>query len=187
MINSFSLPSAPVQSATTYVAYDRALPIVITDADYVQSPFCNYAFQVTYTWIGTNDYIYVEGAFPNQISVQSMRPADSVGPYPISVKADILVADNGGTVNDLFPHNDQAVEFTVIIEDPCTTTTILGITTFSANPLILTAGEADFVTWSDPITALDSVHGKEGLCGSYNFAVSDENYYALTSDWAIIE
>ena len=57
------------------------------------------------------------------------------------VKADITVANNGGTTNQLFAHGGNGVTFDVIIEDPCTTTNIQAITSFSANPLIITDGE----------------------------------------------
>ena len=190
VVTSFSLPAAPLQAATTYTAYDTALPIAISPAGYIQSPACGYAFTAAFTWTGFNSDIRVDTLNGGQVNVYSRTPALSVGTVAMTVRADLTIADNGGTINQVFPHNNAQIAFDVIIVDPCTTTTINTIGTFTAQPLIITDGSTGFATWSDPTTALDDAHGATGLCGGYSYSVVEVVGgidTALATPWAVVE
>ena len=44
-----------------------------------------------------------------------MKPAESVNTYGMTVRADLTVANNGGTVNDFFAHGGAEITFDLII------------------------------------------------------------------------
>lgn len=136
VVTGFTRPADPTGSGNlTYKLFYSPL-VFDFNLDWVQAPACAHAFTDTFVLTGTNTYIVQDAGSPGRISVEtSLKAAE--GTYPVTVSNSATVTKNSaflGGSSLLFAPADSndKVSFSVIIVDPCKTTTVNAIVMTSA-------------------------------------------------------
>jgi hypothetical protein len=192
-VTSWTAPSAPALAATTYSIYDALLLIDIDSLGYTQDPACGYTYTSSYTWTGLSTGITQNALNGGQLDVYSFFPGNE-GTFAVTVTNDITLADNNGSINQVFTAAGGAVSFNVVIENPCLTTTISQISFSPAAPLTVTNGQTAYIEWYDTRpTTVDTTFSNPNpnLCGDMQYEIfADGSDTPLTNvyaaDWAVI-
>jgi len=101
---------------------------------------------------------------------------------------------SGGATSFAPANAADKVEFTITIINPCTTTTLADLTvgtTDSSSPYskAVTDGGSTTVTFTRPVTAVETSSGIAKVCGDTSYTIHSDNSgtnFSYTSTWAVI-
>ena len=149
----------------------------------------------SFTWTGTNSYIVADSAIPGRINVATTSLA-AVASHTVSVQNTVTIASNGSAGSTTFAPADanDKVEFTIVIENPCLTTTVNTITfsgTDSSSPYskAVTDGSTTTVTFVRPTTTTETSAGISAVCGDTTYSLHSDNSgtnFSYNAAWAVI-
>jgi hypothetical protein len=122
-VTAVTPPAAPTNDLT-YIVYDTANTFDFTSETWAQTPDCGYDYDSVFTWEGSTstDAFAISGG--TLVVSTSTRSLDAS--HEVKLVNTLTIPGNGpGGSTTFTPATDaDKVVFTIVIEDPCKTTTI---------------------------------------------------------------